>query len=133
MSTYIHVKRVINATGVQCRCPSARTDNDRRCKVLRVGTTATWRQSMFMKCRYHDTATSYAVYSQPLPARTGYERHDTCRDIWMHSSRRANIIRVTSPRRYSAEDLRWRDLVTMSRVRDGWRSHPSVTLRNIRM
>lgn len=47
-------------------------------------------------------------------------------------ARRTNIIRVTPPRRYSAEDLRRRDLVTMSRVRDGWRSHPSVTLRNIR-
>lgn len=36
-----------------------------------------------------------------------------------YSPQRANIIRVTLPRRYSAQDLRRRNLVTMSRVRDG--------------
>lgn len=120
--------QVVNITGVQCRCPSAGTDNDRRCKRV----SRWYRGDMTPAHVYEVSATSYAVYGRPLPARTGYTIR-VPRYVWTYSSQRANIIRVTSPRRYNAEDLRRRNLVTMSRrVRDGT-SPASVTLRNIRM
>lgn len=59
------------------------------------------------------------IAGRSLPARTGYTIRAAIYMNVFYSPQRANIIRVTLPRRYSAQDLRRRNLVTMSRVRDG--------------
>lgn len=112
--------RLASATGVQCRCPSTRADNDRRCKVPRVGTTATWRQAMFMKCRYHDTATSYAVYSRAASCQDRSRATRYVAAIYECILAPTNIIRVTpaaSIHRRRFTTARSRDNVSCTRRR----------------
>jgi len=97
---------------------------------------------MFMKCRYHDTATSYAVYSRLLPARTGRTDTIRARDTRKPRSLAERAGRILNTRQSIASIWRRRfttarSLVTMSRVRDGFSRRdvaeyvPHVTRRNL--
>lgn len=94
-----------NTTGDSMSMSIGRPDNDRHCEGLRGDGDA---QSMFMKCRYHDTATSYAVYRTAASCQDGPQaRYRVYIPRSLKPATRANIKRA-SLRHVDiyAEDLR---------------------------